>query len=660
MYGMISYTASKAGLEGLTRYAAAEFASIGIRVNAISACAVKTNSLRYLQIPEKEINYYNKNMEKNIPLGRIARPDDITKVIAFLASDRSKRITGQIIKVDGGRSLTSSGYVHYKGIMNMNTRFEPDSQKAISWVTNLITSPFKKNKENFKNEDELVKFVEEKMKESFFSTKSSDAYSINIYKSVEISPKREVKNVDKVVVQAYIQRVEQHKTDKEVVPRTETKEQRSEKVEVVPYIQREEKHTTQKQVVPQTKVETKKIVKKVIQPIIKDVIQPVHIRIKPVLQEGVKPTIFKKDEVRAAINQGTKTQQTIVKETKVEKEVNAGVKVRESIVRSSVLPTDNKGVIVKKEIISTNTVGMGGAGVGVGLGLEGVEISQAISAEGIHKEIVAGTTVRQSVVRSSVLPTIDGGTKILKPIFGGVRQSSAISSAAAAGAGFGAEFSAGASSSQIGATTSTTTTHGVIDLGTTVHNTIDLGVVNTGASTIGTGAGAISSSALTLGQNAETVDLGITTEATGMGLDTGSSQVGLGGSGLAFTTSQVQGTSTNGLVMGLGGEGDNAIDVTYTTNSGDNAGLGAFGATTTTTSSQYGTIGASTTTTAHQYETTGATTTTTTTKTVKYTTTTGEPIVGASNVLNPIVNTTVKEPIITGSTMNYQIENTTV
>ena len=105
---------------------------------------------------------------------------------------------------------------------------------------------------------------------------------------------------------------------------------------------------------------------------------------------------------------------------------------------------------------------------------------------------------------------------------------------------------------------------------------------------------------------------------------------------------------------------DNAIDVTYTTNSGDNAGLGAFGATTTTTSSQYGTIGASTTTTAHQYETTGATTTTTTTKTVKYTTTTGAPIVGASNVLNPIVDTTVKEPIITGSTMNYQIENTTV
>ena len=86
MYGMISYCASKAGLEGLTRYAAAEFASIGIRVNAVSACPVKTNSFRYLNIPESEIKYFNKNMEKNIPLGRIAKPDDITKLILFLSS----------------------------------------------------------------------------------------------------------------------------------------------------------------------------------------------------------------------------------------------------------------------------------------------------------------------------------------------------------------------------------------------------------------------------------------------------------------------------------------------------------------------------------------------------------------------------------------------
>ena len=187
MYGMISYCASKAGLEGLTRYAAAEFASIGIRVNAVSACPVKTNSFRYLNIPESEIKYFNKNMEKNIPLGRIAEPDDIAKVIVFLASERSSKITGQIIKVDGGRSLTSSGYVHYRGIKNMNTRFEPDAERVLPWLSNLI--PFKIKKEPPTDEKELIKYIEDKINDSNFSTSSEDAYSVNYYKDFEIEPK---------------------------------------------------------------------------------------------------------------------------------------------------------------------------------------------------------------------------------------------------------------------------------------------------------------------------------------------------------------------------------------------------------------------------------------------------------------------------------------
>ena len=65
-------------------------------------------------------------MKKNIPLGRIGLPDDIAKVIIFLCSKRASSITGKIIKVDGGRNLTSSGYVHYKGYKNMNSSFEPD------------------------------------------------------------------------------------------------------------------------------------------------------------------------------------------------------------------------------------------------------------------------------------------------------------------------------------------------------------------------------------------------------------------------------------------------------------------------------------------------------------------------------------------------------
>ena len=73
-------------------------------------------------------------MENYVPMGRIAKPDDIARVIAFLASEKSKCITGQVIKVDGGRNLTSSGYVHYKGMKNMNSRFEPDDVRIGTWI----------------------------------------------------------------------------------------------------------------------------------------------------------------------------------------------------------------------------------------------------------------------------------------------------------------------------------------------------------------------------------------------------------------------------------------------------------------------------------------------------------------------------------------------
>ena len=190
MCGLISYTVSKAGLEALTRYVAAEFAPIGIRVNAISSCPVDTNSLRLVQFPESEIENFNKKMEKYIPLGRIARPDDITKVIAFLASERSKTITGQIIKVDGGRALTSSGYYPYKGIKNMNTRFEPDGEKASSWFGSLVN--FNNNNiEIPKGEKELRKFIEQKVKESNFSTNLEDAHKNNLpYKTVDINDQK--------------------------------------------------------------------------------------------------------------------------------------------------------------------------------------------------------------------------------------------------------------------------------------------------------------------------------------------------------------------------------------------------------------------------------------------------------------------------------------
>ena len=186
--GMISYAMSKAGLETFTRYAAAEFATIKvqvggkeekakIRVNAITSCPVMTNSMRALDVPEEAIDAFNKRMEKNIPMGRIAHPDDIVKVVAFLASTRSSRITGQIVKVDGGRSLTSSGYVHYRGQRNMNARFEPDGVLLGEWFSG-IKKKFVNEKEVFpiRDPNKCREFVEEMLKTSNFSTRDIDAH----------------------------------------------------------------------------------------------------------------------------------------------------------------------------------------------------------------------------------------------------------------------------------------------------------------------------------------------------------------------------------------------------------------------------------------------------------------------------------------------------
>jgi hypothetical protein len=186
MYGVISYAMSKAGLETLTRYAAADYASLGIRINAITACPVDTNSFGYIQVNENEIKDFKKKMENNIPLGRMARPDDIVKAIIFLASKRSEKITGQVIKVDGGRSLTSSGYVHYKGMKNMNSRFEPDGPNLSTWVGDFFNRN-KKMEDLIEDEKDLKKFIEENISQSNFSTRLTDAhFSINAtYKRVD-------------------------------------------------------------------------------------------------------------------------------------------------------------------------------------------------------------------------------------------------------------------------------------------------------------------------------------------------------------------------------------------------------------------------------------------------------------------------------------------
>lgn len=173
MQGLISFCMSKAGLEAFTKSAAGEFASEGIRVNCVSCCPLFSNSLRYAQTHEAENMLMEEKMKKNVPLGRMAYPSEPAKAIVFLCSKRASSITGQIIKVDGGRNLTSSGYVHYKGYRNMNSRFEPDDENI--WKKYDFFNFFSK-KDNDKieivekmSEDELDKFIKNKIKESNFS-----------------------------------------------------------------------------------------------------------------------------------------------------------------------------------------------------------------------------------------------------------------------------------------------------------------------------------------------------------------------------------------------------------------------------------------------------------------------------------------------------------
>jgi 3-oxoacyl-[acyl-carrier protein] reductase len=94
----VVYNASKAGLISLTKNAARELAPFGIRVNAVSPGPVSTNMRVINESDQMELN-------KRIPMGRIAKPIDIANVIVLLCSPMANYITGQELVVDGGLTL---------------------------------------------------------------------------------------------------------------------------------------------------------------------------------------------------------------------------------------------------------------------------------------------------------------------------------------------------------------------------------------------------------------------------------------------------------------------------------------------------------------------------------------------------------------------------
>ena len=92
--GQANYSASKAGVIGLTKSVARELASRGITCNAVAPGFIQTDMTENLGDNNPLLN--------SIPLGRMGKPEDIAAAVAFLASDSAAYITGEVLKVDGG------------------------------------------------------------------------------------------------------------------------------------------------------------------------------------------------------------------------------------------------------------------------------------------------------------------------------------------------------------------------------------------------------------------------------------------------------------------------------------------------------------------------------------------------------------------------------
>lgn len=98
--GQANYAASKAGLVGLTRSAAREFATRGITVNGVAPGYIETDMTRGLQ------EAVTKKILQEIPMGVLGQVEDVAGAVAYLVSEEARYITGQIIHVNGGMFLS--------------------------------------------------------------------------------------------------------------------------------------------------------------------------------------------------------------------------------------------------------------------------------------------------------------------------------------------------------------------------------------------------------------------------------------------------------------------------------------------------------------------------------------------------------------------------
>lgn len=115
--GLAAYASAKGAVWAFTRALALEVAKYGINVNAVCPGTFDTELVRksVARADPKHLESVIEQMTKEIPMGRLGRPEEIGEVVAFLASDKSRYMTGTPVIIDGGSTLPES-------------RFTPDEQ----------------------------------------------------------------------------------------------------------------------------------------------------------------------------------------------------------------------------------------------------------------------------------------------------------------------------------------------------------------------------------------------------------------------------------------------------------------------------------------------------------------------------------------------------
>ena len=100
-FGQTNYSASKAGIIGFTKALAKELGAFGVNVNALAPGLIETTMLKESEARDKIIDL----AMAEIVLKRVGQPEDLANVAVFMASDKSRHITGEVIKVDGGQYI---------------------------------------------------------------------------------------------------------------------------------------------------------------------------------------------------------------------------------------------------------------------------------------------------------------------------------------------------------------------------------------------------------------------------------------------------------------------------------------------------------------------------------------------------------------------------